>query len=732
MTRSRGNSLVQSIATHAPSGKHLSPSLQDDELLGKLRRIGTSYKQIEVRAQPEARCKENKYSKYDQYVTGVDVKVSEYQTVIDQAEKINKQLALTVDKFCAISSETRDFTESTYELFEKFRNLDDLHKSIREYLSYFEALDPIVRGLHHFSSPNIVRKNSFKSKLSKIDESLQFLCEHGEFKDAEAYRIKFKQCMVRCCSLMATYLSNCLRSMFEEVVKSLEGTSQSATRDALLYNKFSSIAADFYSVSKELSSRYSSKHHQTYHEELNSILQDCYNEYFRIRIKLLGPLISSQLENKEAQQKNFSLVKDIQDNLLFFTQLCEDEYSLIVQFFSEKEGKKSFNEWLFHLCEPLHDHVREKVLRESDVASLCDAVTLLNKYYQFEENSEEYDAQFRSVQLDKIFEPLLQDVQYRLIFRAQIYVETSIIAYRPTRDAFSINHRKGGLSKIEKGDGIVKSFLDSISESKDEVKEMHSCYPPVTRAIALLSKIYQMVNSSIFDTLAHHIVHDCVESLRAALRLVRESEDNLDVNLSYLKNLLMLRKQVQNFDIQYVCNETYVDFSGLRDFLRSLAHGGLSAASNSVFSLAREGAPKVVKNMVDARSELSGELRNAIKELTEAAAHEIVGGCLNCSGVLISDNTQLRKNVEVILPRIYNQMCIFIKEHEVRIHLIDAIQDLVIRAYADYYEDVTQQAENGKIAKEDVSEIMYVDVFADLFNNVASQLEKGDASNSIV
>ncbi|CUS21243.1 LAQU0S02e09296g1_1 [Lachancea quebecensis] len=721
MTRSRGNSLVQSIATHAPFGKNL-----DDELLGKLKRISVKHKQIDVHTGPEVKCKENKYSKYDRYVTDVDVKVGEYQTVINQAERINEQLALIVDKFCVISSETNDFTESTFGLFEKFRTLDELHRSITEYLSYFETLDPIVRNLHHFSSPNIVRKNSFKSKLSKIDESLQFLCEHEEFRDAEAYRIKFKQCMVRCCSLMATYLSNCLRSIYEEVIKSPEGISQSATRDALLYNKFSSIAIDFYSVSKELSSRYSNKHQQIYHDELGSILQDCYNEYFRIRMKLLSPLISGQLGNKEQQPKKLPLVKDIQDNLLFFTQLCEDEHSLIVKFFSEKESKKSFNEWLFRLCEPFHDHVREKVLQESDVASLCDAVTLLNKYYQFEENSEEYDAQFNSIQLDKIFEPLLQDVQYRLIFRAQIYVETSIIAYRPTKDAFSINYRKSGLSKIEKGDGIVRSFLDSISESSDEVEEMRSCYPPVTRAIALLSKIYQMVNSSIFDTLAHHIVHDCVESLKAAHRLVRGSEDNLDMNLCYLKNLLMLRKQVQNFDIQYVCNETYVDFSGLRDFLRSLAHGGLSAASNSVLSLAREGAPKVVNNMVDARSELSAELRNAIKELTEAAAHEVVGACLNNSEVLISDNTQLRKNVETVLPRIHNQMRIFIKDGEVRIHLIDAIQELVIRAYAEYYEDVTQQAENGKIAKEDVSEIMYVDVFADLFNNIASQLEKTD------
>lgn len=71
-------------------------------------------------------------------------------------------------------------------------------------------------------------------------------------------------------------------------------------------------------------------------------------------------------------------------------------------------------------------------------------------------------------------------------------------------------------------------------------------------------------------------------------------------------------------------------------------------------------------------------------------------------------------------------MCNFIKDEEIRTHLIDAIQELVTRAYANFYEDVAEQANKGIIDKEKLSELMYVDVFSDFINNVASSLERDD------
>ncbi|SCU81461.1 LAFA_0C05094g1_1 [Lachancea sp. 'fantastica'] len=728
-SRTRSGSLANTLAIKGSAVSDSTPSLLDDQdLLRKLQDISpASHPQKSeslAKQQPRTRSGPN-YAKYEKYLTSLNSRTAEYQVVIDQTQAIDNQLALAIAKFGSVSTKTETFATTTGQLFQDFNKLEQLHTSLDNYMSYFDALDPIVRWLHHSSSASAVKRDSFRSKLTKIDASLSFLEQHQDFTDSETYRIKFKQCLLRCCNMMASYLNNSLKTLYNEVARSLETTTELATREALLYNKFRSRAGDFYAVSEELSNRCASTSNNRYRDDVKAVLQNCYQEYSQIRSRLLQPLIRDKVNGLNAENSDFSLVKYIQDNLLFFSQLCRNEYDLVAQFFPEAEGKSYFNRWLFRLCEPLHDSVREKVLRENEVTVLCDSVTLLNKFYQFEEDSKEYQDQFKNVYLDKIFEPLLQDVQYRLIFCAQKYVELNIVNFKPTKDAFIINHRKSIPANAESKNAIVTSFLDSISELEGEADEVRSCYPPVLRAVALLSRIYQMVNSSIFDNIAHHIVHDCIESLRSAFQLVKQSEDSLEPRLAYLKNLLMLRKQVQAFEIQYVCNEKYVDFSGLMDFLRAFAIGGVRNVSNtSVFDLAVEGGPLVVRDMVDARSELTIELRSAVKGLTEAAVKDVVADCLANNEDLVAKNKQLRVNIETNLPRIHDRMCNFVGDVEIRSHLIDAIQESLARSYSTFYENVAEQASDGKIDKNEFSELMYVDVLVDLVNKVASSLEQ--------
>ncbi|SCU83747.1 LAME_0C06436g1_1 [Lachancea meyersii CBS 8951] len=729
-SRSRASSLAHAIDTKSPTVSDTTQHLYDDQdLLRKLRTISIECRKVHTApVEEEPKTDVARYSKYEGYLSSLNDRTTEYQVVIEQAQVIDQQLSLAIAKFGRVSTQTEAFASSTGQLFKSCTDLETLHASLNEYMGFFDALDPIVRVLHHSTSASTVKRDSFRSRLAKIDASLEFLEQHKDFKDAETYRIKFKQCLLRCCNMMASYLTSSLKTLYSEVAKSLEGVTQLGTQDALLYNKFKSRAADFYSVSEELSNRCLSTGSGRYHDDVKTILQNCYGEYFQIRSKLLQPLIRSQLNELNTSDSGSSLVKYIQDNLLFYSQLCQNEYDLITQFFPHAEGKEDFNKWLFRLCEPLHDRVRERVLRENEVMVLCDSVTLLSKFYQFEEDSKEYQDQFSNVQLDKVFEPLLQDVQYRLIFRAQMYVETNIVNFKPTKDAFIINHRKPSFTIVENSNDIVGSFLKSISDFEGEVEEMRSCYPPVLRAVALLSRIYQMVNSSIFDNLAHHIVHDCIESLRSAFQLVQQSEDTLESRLAYLKNLLMLRKQVQAFEIQYVCNEKYVDFSGLTEFLKSLASGGIRAASStSVFDLTVEGGPLVVRDMVDARSELTLELRNAVKGLTTAVVKNVLGDCIDSHDDLLAKNVQLRANIEAILPRVHERMCHFVKDVEIRFHLIDAIQESLVRSYAAFYDTVAEEAADGKVSMDDFSELVYVDVLVDLINNLASSLENDNA-----
>lgn len=795
MARSRKNSLVRDIASHPtiPEAQTIVGLLDDSYLFDKLKKLSLAVENSDglQRTDVSEGCSEvngseattsadvkktNKYLYYTTYLDQLNTKIDEYKVVLDQTRQVNDQLDSSIKKFRKISQDTGAFIEETKTIYEKQSKLSNLTESIPKALHYFEVLDPIMRRLNHATSPAIVKKSSFTTMLATIDESLRFLDENSDLKDAAAYRIKFKQCLIRACELISHFLTNLLKQTNQEILDKTKNKNSltglpSTTRDAFLYSKFYTIADTFKTQVSEIVKRSNEKAYNKYHDELNSILYECFNHYFQTRLRLLTPVIWSHIDEIVVKDKDQGLVKFIQDGKVYFQQLCADEYKLFVEFFPEKECRFKINQWFLQLCEPLYDSIRVRVLKETDICTLCDSVTLFAPYYEFEEGSEEYVKQFTDIQYDKLFEPIVQKVQARLILRVQIYVQQNILSYRPTRDVFMIsNRRRKSKTSLQGGnedattsddnpDPLLESYLSSFKnrsilpispndaddkcidseESTDKISQLQTYYPPLLKTLALLSKIYEMINSVVFDDLAHYVVHDCIVSLRNAYDMVIKSSagksdfNNLDISLAYLKNLLMLRDSIQNFNIQYTVNETYLDFSGVEGFFKSLKENGRNVLkktkSSSILTLARELVPKVVNNMVDARTELISELRNVIKDFTESTSLELIDDTLdiNSDEDLLSKNVKLRENIKARLPRIYEQILNYIDDQEIVTNLLDAVQELITQSYSKYYETITELAENGKFAKDQVADVMYLDVFTDFFaKEVADLLRNGD------
>lgn len=745
MARARGNSLVHSIAAHS-GGNGLQPLpelLDDGYLMEKLQELSTQLEPIEDNNEPETINKTEQpdpYVRYTKYSQKLGCQIEEYDSILRQSRKVNDQLEEATRMFGDISLSVKRFVDNTKETHDEYSRLSRLHEEIPRYLAYFDGLDPIMRRLNHASTPNVVRKNSFKSMLVNIDESLGFLDSHMDLRDAEPYRIKFKRCLVRACELVANYLNNLMKQLYVDINEKLASTASgsSASKEALLYNKFVFSAEEYQTQVIEIISRVASDKYQRYHDELGSILDDCYNCYFQIRTKLLHPSIWHRLDEVILKDKELPLINFIQDGKTYFQQLCHDEYQLFIKFFPEDISKTRINQWFIQLCEPLYDTVRIRILRETDISTLCDSLTLFGQYYEFEEDAEEYQRQFGQVKYDKVFEPIVQRLQATLILRVQNYVQQRIVKYTPTKDSFIIANRKSSVKDAkavrEKEDPMVLAFIESFQDQAVANNEttLESFYPPLVRGLAILSRIYEMINSVVFDDLAHHIVHDCMLSLKTAYDKVQYSTsdlNNFEVKLAYLRNLLMLRQQLQNFNIQYSVNETYLDFSGMEYFFKSVTEGAstLRVRDSSVLSLAKGLVPKVVNNLVDARSELLVDLRNIIRDFTEAAAKRIIEDTLvieSREGVanLVEKNSKLRKNVEELLPRIQTQICNFINDDVIVSHLMDAVQETIVQSYSSFHDEVNEKAEAGLLDKGQASELMYEDVFTDFISKVAGKL----------
>ncbi|AAS54637.1 AGR147Wp [Eremothecium gossypii ATCC 10895] len=746
MPRSRKNSVIQDVAANPGASSHdeLPPLFGDSSLRQK---VDTLLATVETEIEPQViellapewrrasalGSANDEYTLYSGYVAEVDTRTGELEDLLTETSAVNHQLGELVTKFNEISLKVAHFQETTDVLHTEYDQLAAQYEQISTELSHFEALDPVMRKLNQYSSANVVKRESFRNTLRKINSSLEFMDAHPMYSEVGAYRLRFKQCLVRSCSLIVNYLTNFLRGVETDVNSKLlniaNGTSGSASRDALLYNKFAAAAEEFSSLLQTLQQQVNLESNSKYREELASLLDECYEHYFRIRDKLLQHTIRAQLEESAGLLGENIMVRSLQQNILFFTKLCEKEYNIFSKFFPQETDLQRINDWLYQLCEPLHDSTRADILRESSITHICDAITLLNKYYQFEESSTEYSLQFGKVRFDRLFEPILQDLQARLIFRAEAYVQRKVTNYTPPKEDTDKRTGKGTYGTMvdthtgaaDEDHSLLLQFLENyeLPENGSLVgNQLKAYYPSLLYALALLSKVYQLVNSSVFDNLAHHIVHDCIQSLKGAYQ---SSPDftHLDDMLTYLKNLLMLRDQVQHFDIQYSSNETYLDFSGLGELINSIRKGSFpSGGSGSVLSLARETVPKIVNNMIDARSEIVVELRNLLNTITTVAARDLLQDTLQVTlpDALPGANLKLKMNIEERLPKFQQLVAAHMPDQSVAVHIVHAVRNAVVQEYSMYIEGISAEVARGAIPHDTLDVLLTPDLLNDLFD----------------
>ncbi|CDR37669.1 CYFA0S01e14576g1_1 [Cyberlindnera fabianii] len=639
-------------------------------------------------------------SKYTRFLESCQFREHNYTELAGHATAIIDELTDLTVKYNAVTTETFEFQSQSDALMEQYNSYISLNEDLKSNLHYYELLTTITRKLNN-PSPNIVRRESFRRLLEQLDECIQFCDDHKDHKDHDTFMRRFKQCLTRALTLVRNYVMNHLKTIRDEIsAKTANTKPNSVTEDALIYTRFASDGDFLLDVSAELCKRAPDS------EEYSGLLNDCYNFYFGIRQRLLQPKITEHINTSTSEKK--SLVTFSQSNISFFTKIYKDEHELFFKFF-KTDHEQALSTWFQQLSEPLYDTLRNSILREQSLNSLCELATLLDKYYEYdEENAFEHDAilntaststphpDFTQIDLGTVFEPILQDVQSRLVFRAQAYAQEKIVKYVPTPRDFQISHRRS----ITRNASVASTASDSPSTPLDDdtslimessaaaTAKSEGWYPPLSKGVALLSKIYQLVSSGVFDDLAHNIVHDCIISLREAYRVAKTTTGNIDADLFLLKNLLMLRNQVQNFDIEYVSSETFLDFSGVGDIISKIRNGDSVLNDDGILGLVKESVPKVVKNMIDARMELQTELRNVVHSFTEDVVKQIVEPLQKSTvETADSDTQQLQQNIEEALPRVKNQAQMFINDPQVVNALIDGIQELVIQSYEKYYDE---------------------------------------------
>jgi hypothetical protein len=169
--------------------------------------------------------------------------------------------------------------------------------------------------------------------------------------------------------------------------------------------------------------------------------------------------------------------------------------------------------YLEGLCDFLYDSLRPRILHESRLDVLCGLCTVLQALITLdrddgedaertsrpgaETTSETNAAERRSedhLRFDQLLETILQDVQTRLVFRAQAVVHSEVLHYVPKPSDLDYPAKLNGVR------GLSLWTEDEATEGKlklpDERRQM-AWYPTLARTMWVLRRLQGYVNVSL-------------------------------------------------------------------------------------------------------------------------------------------------------------------------------------------------------------------------------------------
>nr|CAB3232543.1 conserved oligomeric Golgi complex subunit 3 [Phallusia mammillata] len=564
-------------------------------------------------------------------------------------------------EYVFVSTKTNALHEACEHLLADQTALINTAESIHENLEFFRELERFKTKL---SSPSLqVTGESFQAMLSRMDECIEFMKAHPMYKESSAYMDKYKASLLSALGMIKTYVVKSLESTTQAIQnRKNESAQSSSTADdafTLYYGKFRTNAPRIKSLMEQIEQRVQKDDQYQY------LLSNVHSCYFSQREMLLAPSVTSamaELVNLN-KQDHCALVRS---GCAFMVHVCEDEYQLYGHFFSANSQK--LHEMLLRLCGNLYDLLRPLIIHVYHLETLAELCTILKTEMiddHVQNNPEQLQA-FHSITLQ-----MLEDVQERLVYRANIYIRDEILGYKPSPGDLAYPEKLQMMEEIAKNlkqpqkqhDGsfteirlkdeaeggdekLMSVSLDGSTLGKKPIAQkfqtspadMHGMwFPTVRRVLVCLSKLYRCVDKTIFQGLSQEALEACVQSLVTACNAIKSGiakqktssskvteNKQVDGQLFLIKHLLILREQIAPFHAEFAIKETQLDFSRTKDaafkfvwepsFLSNILKVN---SNNSLLQFVFDGAPEVKEFYIDSKKDVDRQLKSVCEEFIQ-------------------------------------------------------------------------------------------------------------------
>lgn len=742
-------------------------------------------------ASVETELLEQSHAAYRTYQEQLTLSNAHLENVLSSTQSTLTLLSSLSGSFKSVETQTNAFRQQCESLIVEQRRMETLADAIEENARYYTYLEPMTRRLNAPGAANLIKGRDFPEMLSNLDNCLAYMEAHPKHKDSSTYRSRYRLLLTRALTLIRHHFTKSLGDIAADMSKRIQGGQlKDSTRSALLYAKFRVPAPELKALGVEIQKRAVPTPDDVdagREPEYLSLMRELYQSYSTTRGRLILPLVSRKMAELASTSQQSDVFGFSKASIGFMRGICLDEYDLWYEWF-ETDG--ALYEFLESLMEPMFDYLRPRTIHETKLEKLCELCAMIQGRYMDMDSDEEDDETEsvvsspiangkptgRKLDFGSLIQPALQDAQTRLVFLAMSALRDGIENYKPkpedvdwpkqastaamngTRNGPALSGKRNPPASTttptkpsnaivednEDGDGM---FNNQLSTSTGSPTTQH-WYPTLPKAIWLLRRIYRLVNSTVFDDLAHRIVHSTIYSLMTASQQVSSKKTVQDGQLFLITHLLHLKQQIVAFDIEFIPPEVEFDFSSMTNTFYELRDRGSLWNPVSWVRLVSGTVgggllPKVVENMLDAKAELDGRLRTVINDFVNGYANHITAPIesVTVSQAKSKQSFDALKAVRTVrglaekdVPAIRAKLLEFVDDTRTRETLVAAVRDQVVMSYEEFF-DTASEGTGRKLSRKGKGredEVLGPELFGEAMERVfqvGQVIADGDSGN---
>ncbi|XP_065177549.1 conserved oligomeric Golgi complex subunit 3-like [Sycon ciliatum] len=578
-------------------------------------------------ADVEAAMRQDEESEFREYLSELRRYTDHCDSILSDINTTMRELDRLKDQYCHVSTQTGALHSACEQLLEDQTRLVETVTIISDKLVYFDDFDSLHHKLH---SPMLsVMSETFMPILTRLDECITYLSAHPQFQESSVYLTRFRQCQSYALSLIKVHTINTLREATKQVMPSPSALASISTEDMFgsFFGKFRTCAPRIKLLMEQVEEKAGSK------EDYCSLLQDCQQCYFNFRLTLLQPSLA-QAMRKLVVQHNTDKPSLVRAGGTFMVRLCQDEYQLYLRFFSSP--CPGLDDYLESLSSVLYDELRPCFIQLNHLETLADLCLVLKV-----ELIEDYVAQKprELAAFGVVAEQMLEDVQQRLVYRAQSFMQSDIQRYAPgpgdlaypekLQMSKSSDSTTGASQVPAAGSPTAGLLTPGMQQQLAAADQQGMWYPTLRRTLVCLAKLYRCINKGVFESLSQEALAICVQSLVYASTEITKKKTQLNGLLFLIKHLLILREQIAPFDVNFAVKERGLDFSHLKDVAFGLfQHRSRLFAltyQNALLEFVVKSGPTLTENYLDSRKDVDNRLKSSCEQFVSTVSSQLSG-----------------------------------------------------------------------------------------------------------